>query len=162
MTIKNILVLCTGNSARSIIGECLIREMGKGQFTTFSAGSKPRGQIHPGALDILAKNKIPTENTRSKSWDEFTGDDAPPIDLVITVCGNAADETCPIWQGSPLTVHWGLDDPDLKGATDTEISKAFDIAFKILKRRVKAFLKVDLDENDQTVLRHNLMKIGEL
>jgi len=135
MTI-DILVLCTGNSARSIVGEVLVNELGDGRFRAFSAGSQPVGQVNPGALAKLAAEGHSTEGLSSKSWDRFSGDGAPEIDVVITVCDNAAGEACPLWNGSPVTVHWGIPDPAADGD--------FDSAYARLRSRIKVMLELPL------------------
>jgi arsenate reductase len=134
----NILVLCTGNSARSILGEVLINELSGGEIQAFSAGSHPTGRVNPGAIEKLKKEGHAVEGLESKSWDRFCGDDAPAINIVITVCDNAAGESCPIWNGAPVTVHWGIPDP----ATDGD----FDSAYGRLRRRVEAMLALPLRE----------------
>lgn len=133
-----VLVLCTGNSARSILGEVLINELGRGRLRAFSAGSHPTGQVNPGAIEKLAREGFSTDGLESKSWDRFSGSDAPRIDIVITVCDNAAGEFCPVWNGSPVTAHWGIPDP----ASDGD----FDSAYERLKRRIEAMLGLALDE----------------
>ena len=139
MTIS-VLVLCTGNSARSILGEVLINELGGGRFRAFSAGSQPVGKVNPGALEKLAREGHPTDGLESKTWDRFSGPDAPEIDIVITVCDNAAGEACPLWNGAPVTVHWGIPDPAADGD--------FDAAYARLRRRVEAMLDLPLEEFD--------------
>lgn len=134
----NILVLCTGNSARSILGEVLINELGNGRLRAFSAGSHPTGHVNPGAIDKLRKEGHEVEGLESKSWDRFSGDDAPSFDLVITVCDNAAGESCPIWKGAPVTVHWGIPDPAADGD--------FDAAYERLRWRIEALLEVPLSD----------------
>lgn len=147
-----VLVLCTGNSARSILGEALFNHLGQGRVRAFSAGSKPKGVPHPGALRLLARRGIDTAAFRSKSWDEFTAPDAPPIDLAITVCGNAAGEACPVFLGSPLKAHWGLPDPADVTGTEAEIDAAFEETWRLLEMRVKAFLALDLAALDPVAL----------
>lgn len=132
----NILVLCTGNSARSILGEVLINELGEGELRAFSAGSHPTGRVNPGAIDKLLREGHAVDGLESKSWDRFSGDDAPPIDIVITVCDNAAGEACPIWNGAPVTVHWGIPDPAIDGD--------FDAAYDRLRRRIEALVALPL------------------
>ena len=132
----NILVLCTGNSARSILGEVLINELGEGELRAFSAGSHPAGRVNPGAIDKLLREGHAVDGLESKSWDRFSGDDAPPIDIVITVCDNAAGEACPIWNGAPVTVHWGIPDPAIDGD--------FDAAYDRLRRRIEALVALPL------------------
>ena len=139
----NVLFLCTGNSARSLIAEALLATRGKGRFNAFSAGSQPTGMPNPGAIAILEKHGINTAFARSKSWDEFAGDDAEDMDVIITVCGNAANESCPLWPGHPITAHWGVEDP----AAVTESQKARDAAFAKtfaqMQRRIDAFITLD-------------------
>ena len=135
---RNILVLCTGNSARSILGEVLINELGAGRFKAYSAGSQPTGAVNPGAIEKLESEGHSVEGLASKSWDQFSGDDAPPIDLVITVCDNAAGESCPLWNGAPVTVHWGIPDP----ASDND----FDAAYRRLRFRVEAMLELPIED----------------
>jgi arsenate reductase len=153
----NVLVLCTGNSARSILAEVLINELGKGRFRAFSAGSHPAGKVNPGAIDKLEREGHPTRGLASKSWDEFSGPGAQAIDLVITVCDNAAGESCPIWNGSPLTAHWGIPDPAAVTANDDTIREAFDLAYERLRARISAL--VELGPND--INRETLAGIHE-
>ena len=141
---NNILFLCTGNSARSILAEVLLNDLGGGRFHAKSAGSRPAGSVNPGALRKLQRSGHKTEGLRSKSWDEFAGADAEKFDAVITVCGNAANEVCPVWQGSPVTVHWGMPDPALQNATDEEIDQAFDTAYAALRRRIAAMVELPM------------------
>lgn len=147
----NILVLCTGNSARSILGEVLINELGGNRFRAFSAGSHPVGQVNPGALQKLQREGHSIEGLESKSWDRFSGADAPVIDIVITVCDNAAGESCPIWNGAPITVHWGIPDPAADGD--------FDAAYSRLRSRVEALLALPTNEMDETQLLTELQRI---
>jgi len=147
-----VLVLCTGNSARSILGEALFNHLGQGRVRAFSAGSKPKGVPHPSALRLLARRGIDTCAFRSKSWDEFTAPGAPPIDLAITVCGNAAGEACPVFLGSPLKAHWGLPDPADATGTEAEIDATFEETWRLLEMRVKAFLALDLGALDPAAL----------
>ena len=149
----NILVLCTGNSARSILGEVLINELGGDRFCAFSAGSHPVGQVNPGALQKLAAAGHRTEALSSKSWDRFSGDGAPDIDIVITVCDNAAGESCPLWNGSPVTVHWGIPDPAADGD--------FDRAYARLRTRVEAMLELPLAELNTTQRAQALGRIHD-
>ena len=141
----NILVLCTGNSARSILGEVLFNTLGNGRVTAASAGSQPAGKVNPGALVKLEAEGLSTEGLRSKSWDEFADSSEYPVDIVITVCDNAAGEACPVWYGSPVTVHWGIPDPAIEGS-DEEIRAAFDRAYAALERRIRAALELPLEE----------------
>lgn len=138
---RNVLFLCTGNSARSILSEAILDRVGEGRFRAFSAGSKPAGRVNPGALELLARREYPTADLRSKSWDEFAGPDAPAMDYVITVCNNAAGETCPVWPGHPATEHWDIADPAGVGETDEERRAAFESAYAVLRKRIQAFVE---------------------
>lgn len=135
----NVLFLCTGNSARSILAEQLLNHWGKGKFHAFSAGSHPKGQVHPIALALLQHMNLPTDGLRSKSWDEFARPAAPPIDFIFTVCDNAAGEVCPVWPGRPITAHWGIEDPAAVEGSESERWAAFRKAFQELESRIKAF-----------------------
>ncbi len=158
----NVLFLCTGNSARSILAEVLLNFLGHGRFVAFSAGSRPKGQVHPLALDVLRRNHLPTEHLRSKSWDEFASPDAPPLDFVFTVCDHAAKEVCPIWPGQPMTAHWGIQDPAAVEGTDAEKARAFTIAFRELDARLKIFTSLRLDKLDRLALKRQLDAIGQM
>jgi arsenate reductase len=157
-----VLVLCTGNSARSILGEALFNHLGEGRVRAFSAGSKPKGVPHPGALRLLARRGIDTSPFRSKSWDEFTGPGAPAIDLAITVCGNAAGEACPVFLGSPLKAHWGLPDPADVTGSEAEVDAAFEETWRLLELRVLAFLALDRTALDKRALLAALAAIGTM
>ncbi len=137
----NVLFLCTGNSARSILAEAILNERGQGRFRAFSAGSHPKGEVHPLALALLNRLGMPTENLRSKPWDEFAAAGAPELDFVFTVCDNAAGEVCPLWPGQPVTAHWGLPDPAAVAGTDVEKAAAFRETFRLLSRRIDLFLR---------------------
>jgi arsenate reductase len=137
---RNVLFLCTGNSARSILSEAILNRIGDGRFRAFSAGSKPVGRVNPGALELLGRREYPTDELRSKSWDEFAGPDAPAMDYVITVCNNAAGETCPVWPGHPATEHWDIADPAGVGETDEERRAAFEEAYAVLQKRIEKFI----------------------
>lgn len=156
-----VLVLCTGNSARSILGEALLGAAG---FDSHSAGSKPRGDVHPMALRVLAEEGFATDSYRSKSWDEFAEDaaDAPTFDVVVTVCDSAAGETCPLWHGSPVRTHWGLPDPAAVEGSEAAVHAAFKDTFRALKRRVDAFKALDLDAMDARELKTALDAIGAM
>lgn len=160
--VLNVLVLCTGNSARSILGEAIFQKLGEGKIRSFSAGSKPKGVPHPGALLLLARKGIDTSTFRSKSWNEFTGPDAQPIDIAITVCDNAAQESCPVFMGAPIKAHWGLPDPADVTGSDAEVDAAFEETWEALTARVEAFLALPLDELDQKQLADELTRIGEM
>jgi arsenate reductase len=158
----NVLFLCTGNSARSIMGEALLNRWGKGRFQAYSAGSHPKGQVHPLALEILRRNQLPIDNLRSKSWDEFAVPGAPPLDFVFTVCDNAAQEACPFWPGQPMTAHWGIHDPAAVEGSDEEKAKAFNTAFRELDARIKIFTSLRLESLDQLSLQRQLDAIGQI
>ncbi len=140
----NVLVLCTGNSARSILGEMLFNHLGNGRIKAYSAGSKPGGVVNPVALETLAKHGVPCEGARSKSWDEFAAPEAPKFDFIFTVCGNAAQETCPVWPGHPTTAHWGIPDPAHVEPMEAR-REAFEQAYQSLKQRIDAFLVLPLE-----------------
>ena len=156
----NVLFLCTGNSARSILAECILNREGSGRFKAFSAGSHPKGQVHPFALELLKKTNHPTAGLRSKSWDEFAGADAPRLDFVFTVCDNAADEVCPIWPGQPMTAHWGVPDPAAAVGTDAERHLAFADAYRMLSNRISVFASLPLRSLDRLTLQKRLQEIG--
>jgi arsenate reductase len=157
----NVLFLCTGNSARSIIAEALLNYWGKGRFRAYSAGSHPKDHVHPLAIEVLHQNHIPTMNPRSKSWDEFATPDAPPLDFVFTVCDNAAQEVCPIWPGQPMTAHWGIHDPAAVSGSDEERYRAFQKAFRELDARLKIFTSLRIEALDQIALQQQLDAIGQ-
>lgn len=157
-----VLVLCTGNSARSILGEAIINQLGEGRVRAFSAGSKTKGVPHPGALRLLERRGIDTATFRSKSWDEFSAPGAPVIDLAITVCGNAASEACPVFLGSPLKAHWGLPDPADVTGSEAEVDAAFAETWRLLEMRVRAFLALDRASIDKTALQAALADIGAM
>jgi protein-tyrosine-phosphatase len=156
----NVLFLCTGNSARSILSEALLNKRGQGQFRAFSAGSHPAGRINPFALELLQRMGYATDRLRSKSWDEFAAPGAPELDFVFTVCDNAAGEVCPMWPGQPITAHWGVPDPAAVEGTDEQKRKAFDEAFRILERRISLFLSLPIRSLEQLVLQERLSEIG--
>jgi arsenate reductase len=159
--IYNVLFLCTGNSARSILAESLLNTLGKDKFRAFSAGSFPKGQVHPMAIELLKRMDLPSEGFRSKSWDEFASPGAPPIDFIFTVCDNAAGEVCPIWPGKPMTAHWGIADPTAVEGTDTEKAFAFRKALKELETRIKLFTSLPIDSLDRMTLQAKLREIGK-
>jgi arsenate reductase (thioredoxin) len=156
----NVLFLCTGNSARSIMAEGIMNFKGRPQFTAFSAGSHPAGRVHPGALHQLEIAHIPTSAFRSKSWDEFSRPDAPKIDFVVTVCDNAANEVCPVWPGHPMSAHWGIPDPAAVTGSEEEVQRAFRDAFFLLDRRISLFLCLPHASLDRLALRKRLDDIG--
>lgn len=144
MTTFNVLVLCTGNSARSILGEALFNHLGRGRIRAFSAGSQPSGKVNPVALETLEKHGVPLPEARSKSWDEFAAPGAPALDFIFTVCASAAGEACPIWPGHPATAHWGIDDPAHVEPLEARRT-AFETAYAELEKRISAFLKIPLE-----------------
>ena len=156
----NVLFLCTGNSARSILAEAYLNSAGKGRFTAHSAGSHPAGKVNPFALELLEKNRLPTAGLRSKNWDEFARAGAAKLDFVFTVCDNAAGETCPVWPGQPITAHWGVADPAAVQGTDVEKRKAFLRAFTELSARINLLLALPVDKLDRLVLQKKLDDIG--
>lgn len=156
----NVLFLCTGNSARSIMAEGIMNFKGQPQFTAYSAGSHPSGKVRPEALRQLETAHIATSGFRSKSWDEFSRPDSPKLDFVFTVCDNAANEVCPIWPGQPMTAHWGVPDPAAVKGTEEEVRKAFRDAFLILDRRISLFLSLPLASIDRLALQKKLDSIG--
>jgi len=156
----NVLFLCTGNSARSILAECLLRQLGEGTFDGFSAGSFPKGEVHPLALRLLRKQGFSTEALRSKSWDEFAAPGAPVMDFVFTVCDQAAGEVCPVWPGHPVTGHWGIPDPAAADGSEADRVLAFRDAFRMLERRIKLFLALPLASLDRMALQREVDAIG--
>jgi protein-tyrosine-phosphatase len=157
----NVLFLCTGNSARSILAEAYLNSVGKGRFTAYSAGSKPGGKVNPFAMELLKKSGIDPTGLRSKSWDEFARPGAPRMDFVFTVCDNAAAEPCPFWPGQPMTAHWGVEDPAAVEGTDDQKRLAFRKAFTLLARRIDLLLNLPLDKLDAMSLQSTLREIGE-
>lgn len=156
----NVLFLCTGNSARSILAEALINQSGQGKFRGFSAGSHPKGEVNRIALQLLKKMNLPTQGLRSKSWDEFAAVGAPPLDFVFTVCDNAAGEVCPYWPGQPMTAHWGVPDPAAVEGSETEKWLAFRDTFRMLDNRIKIFTSLPLASFDRMKLQQRLDAIG--
>jgi len=156
----NVLFLCTGNSARSIMAEAILDLKGKPNFTAYSAGSHPAGKVHPGALKQLEAAHIPTDGFRSKSWEEFDQPGAPALNFVFTVCDNAAKEVCPVWPGQPITAHWGIPDPAAVKGTPEEVDRAFREAFFLLDRRISLFLSLPLSRLDSFALKKELNDIG--
>ena len=158
--IYNVLFLCTGNSARSIMAEAILNRDGRGRFKAFSAGSHPKGKINPYALDLLRKFNYDVSTLHSKSWAEFAKPGAPELDFVFTVCDNAAGEACPLWPGQPITAHWGIPDPAVAQGTDAEIALAFKDAYRMLNRRIELFLALPIEKLDRLVLTTRLKEIG--
>jgi arsenate reductase len=156
----NVLFLCTGNSARSIMAEALLSYRGRGKFRAFSAGSHPKGEIHPLTLEVMERSHLPTEGLRSKSWSELSRPGAPQLDFVFTVCGNAAKEQCPYWPGQPMTAHWGIDDPAEVEGSHEERLRAFNRALRELDARIKLFIDLPFDSLDKLALKEKLQAIG--
>jgi len=158
--IKNVLFLCTGNSARSIIAEAIMNRAGAGRFLGFSAGSHPTGTVNPHAIALLKALNHPTGDLRSKDWDEFSGPDAPQMDFVFTVCDNAANEICPIWPGQPMSAHWGLPDPAAVEGTDAEIAAAFADTYRMMNNRIEVFANLPHASLDRLSLQRHLDEVG--
>jgi len=156
----NVLFLCTGNSARSILAECIMNRIGAGKFTAFSAGSFPKGVVHPHAIRLLNSLGYETAGLRSKSWDEFAGADAPPIDFIMTVCDNAAGEACPVWPGQPIRAHWGIADPAAAEGSDSLIALAFAEAYRQLHNRISLFASLPMDSLDRLSMQRHMDDIG--
>ena len=156
----NVLFLCTGNSARSVMAEAILNQKGKPHFTAYSAGSHPTGRVNPHALKQLEVARLPTSGLRSKSWDEFAKPGAPHLDFVFTVCDNAAQEVCPIWPGQPMTAHWGVPDPAVVSGSEEKIERAFRDAFVVLERRISLFLALPLSSLDKLAIRKEIERIG--
>jgi arsenate reductase (thioredoxin) len=156
----NVLFLCTGNSARSIMAEAILNRQARGQFHAYSAGSQPKGSPNPYALDLLATSGYDIAGLRSKSWNEFAQADAPKLDFVFTVCDNAAGESCPLWPGQPITAHWGIPDPAAAIGSEAEIAFAFKDAYRMLKRHIDLFLALPIEKLDRLVLAARLKEIG--
>lgn len=157
----NVLFLCTGNSARSIMAEALVTTMGHGRFQGFSAGSKPGGKVNPFAIEQIKPTGYPVDQLRSKSWDEFAAPDAPQMDFIITVCDNAAGEVCPIWPGHPVSAHWGFEDPAAVEGSDEQKRAAFHKVFKQIMARMTTFVNLPVHLLDKNAIRHEMQKIGE-
>ena len=158
----NVLFLCTGNSARSILAEAYLNLAGKGRFSAFSAGSKPGGRVNPYALELLQKNRISVEGLRSKSWDEFAAPGAPQMDIVLTVCDSAAAEACPYWPGQPMTAHWGMPDPAAAEGSPAEIAVAFADTYRMLTNRLSAFANLKISGLDRMSLQNKLSDIRNI
>ncbi len=159
--VYNVLFLCTGNSARSILAEAMLNKDGHGRFKAFSAGSQPKPDVNPMAIQVLRESEYPTEGLRSKTWDEFAAPDAPIMDFVFTVCDNAAGEACPFWPGQPVTAHWGIEDPAAVEGTDIERKTAFVTAQRYLKNRISAFLALPMASLDHVALTSQVREIGQ-
>ena len=157
-----VLFLCTGNSARSIVAEAILNKLGMGKFRAYSAGSHPKGRVHPETLRLLRSLGYDTSGCRSKSWDEFAAADAPQFDFVFTVCDNAAAEACPLWPGQPMTAHWGVPDPAEATGTPAEVALAFKDAYRMLHQRIGIFTSLPLRALDRLTLQHKLREIGRM
>ncbi len=157
---RNVLFLCTGNSARSVMAEALLNHLGQGRFRAFSAGSRPKGELHPQTLEVLELSHLPTQGLRSKSWNEFAGPQAPRLDFVFTVCGSAAKEQCPFWPGHPMSAHWGVDDPAAVEGTLEERRRAFRRALRELDARIRLFVGLPIAALDRLALQEQLQAIG--
>jgi arsenate reductase len=160
--IYNVLFLCTGNSARSILAEALVEHWGNGRFRGFSAGSFPKGAVHPMALELLERLRLPVIDLRSKSWDEFARHGAPVMDFVFTVCDQAAGEVCPIWPGNPITAHWGIPDPAAVNGTEDQRRLAFREAYRQLEARIKLFVALPIDKLDRMAVKRQVVDIGRI
>jgi len=160
--VYNVLFLCTGNTARSVLAESILRQDGAGRFNAFSAGSHPKGTVNPFALEVLEAHGYPIDGFRSKSWDEFAVPGAPNMDFVFTVCDSAAGEACPIWPGQPMTAHWGIEDPAAVEGTDIEKERAFNTAFRYLKNRISVFTSLPMRSLDRLTLNAKLGEIGRM
>jgi arsenate reductase len=160
--VYNVLFLCTGNSARSILAEALLNQWGQGKFHGYSAGSHPTGKVNPLALEILQRHGFPTEGLRSKAWDEFAVPGAPTMDFVFTVCDNAAHEVCPVWPGQPMTAHWGVADPAAVDGSELEKIQAFRNAFRLLEKRIKVFVSLPVQLLDKIKLKQEVDQIGKI
>jgi arsenate reductase len=158
--IFNVLFLCTGNSARSILSEALLNKRGLGRFRAFSAGSHPTGRVNPNALDLLQRLGYPTDGLRSKNWDEFAAPGAPALDFVFTVCDNAAGEVCPVWPGQPITAHWGIPDPAAVEGADEQKRRAFEDAYRVLDHRISLFVSLPIRSLERLVLQERVAEIG--
>ncbi len=156
----NVLFLCTGNSARSILAEAILNREGRGNFRAFSAGSQPKGEVHPFTIHLLEKLNYDASRFRSKSWEEFSGPDAPSLDFVFTVCDNAAGEACPVWPGQPMTAHWGVPDPAEVTGSEAEIAHAFNEAYRMLHQRISIFVALPVARLDTLTLQARLKEIG--
>ncbi len=157
----NVLFLCTGNSARSIMAESLLNRLGKKRFNAYSAGSMPKGEVHPMALQVLKRQNYIVDSLRSKSWDEYSGEDSPELNFVFTLCDNAKNEVCPVWPGQPMTAHWGLPDPAAFKGSETEQMVAFNEAMRMLTNRIDIFISLPMESLDRLTLQKRLDEIGK-
>ena len=156
----NVMFLCTGNSARSILAEAVLDRLGRGRFRAFSAGSQPKGNVHPYAIDLLRNRHFPIDTLRSKSWDEFTGADAPKLDFVFTLCDSAAAESCPVWPGQPMSAHWGLPDPATVEGSEAVKGAAFAETMRVLTNRIGIFVNLPMESLDRLSLQRRIEEIG--
>ena len=156
----NVLFICTANTARSIMAEAILNQLGAGRYRAYSAGSQPAGRVNPYAVELLQRNRFRTDSLRSKNWEEFAQPDAPAMDFVLTVCDNAAGEVCPVWPGQPMSAHWGVPDPAAAQGTEEEKQRAFSDAFITLNRRITIFLALPFDKLDKLSLQSELHRIG--
>lgn len=161
-THMNVLFICTGNSARSIMAEALMNQLGGGRFRAHSAGSHPAGFVHPKAIELLERNRFNTGALRSKNWDEYAAANAPQMDFVLTVCDKAAGEVCPVWPGQPMSAHWGVEDPAAATGTPEQVDKAFSDAFRVLQRRIALFLNLPFEKLERLSLLKELQSIGQV
>lgn len=159
--VYNVLFLCTGNSARSLMAEAILNHAGQGRFRAFSAGSHPAGKVNPFAVELLARSNLPVEGLRSKAWDEFAAPGAPALDFVFTVCDNTAGEVCPVWPGQPISAHWGVEDPAAVQGPDEQKRRAFTTAFNHLRNRINMFASLPLDKLDGLAIKKKLDEIGK-
>jgi protein-tyrosine-phosphatase len=157
----NVLFLCTGNTARSVMAEVMLNTMGQGRFKAYSAGSHPKGVVNPYTIELLEKNRLPTEGLRSKGWEEFARPGSPALDFVFTVCDDAAGEVCPVWPGQPMTAHWGIPDPAAVEGSDAEKRRAFFEAYTQLQHRLSIFVNLPVDKLDRLTLQRRLDEIGK-
>lgn len=159
--VYNLLFLCTGNSARSIMAEAILNSLGQGKFRPFSAGSHPTGQVNPHALELLERRNHVVSRLRSKDWLEFAGEGAPDMDLIITVCDQAAGEACPVWPGRPVTAHWGLPDPAAASGSDAEVKRAFDSVYRELSNRIEMLVGLPVQQLDRPALQRRVRQLGQ-
>jgi protein-tyrosine-phosphatase len=160
--VYNVLILCTGNSARSIMAEVLLNHWGRGRYRAFSAGSHPTGRVHPVTIELLRNLNLPIENLRSKSWDEFARPDAPALDFVFTVCDQAAGEVCPVWPGQPITAHWGFPDPAAFNGGEAEKRALFAEVFRQIENRIKLFCALPIERLSRLAIQHEVRRMGDL
>jgi len=161
-SVYNVLFICTGNSARSIMAEAILNQQGAGRFRAYSAGSHPAGQVNPYALDMLERNRFKTAGLRSKNWEEFALPDAPRMDFVLTVCDKAAGEVCPFWPGQPMSAHWGVEDPAAVKGSDEEIQRAFTDCFVVMNRRIALLTVLPIEKLDKLALKKELDSMGQV